>query len=139
MLKVIPRQEDPEPDVVLEKIGELPGEVLLQERHQRDDLEARPFPVFDGEGVDRQGVELEPGARLDRLPHGRDPGPMALDPRRAPLLRPSAVAVHDDRDMARETGQIDLIEQLPLESARRGQDIEIDHGSILARRAAAGS
>ena len=109
--------DDAEPDVVLQEVRELAVQVLLQKRHERDDLEPRALPVLDGEGVERQRVELEPRAGLDDLADGRDAGAVALDARRAALAGPAAVAVHDDGDVPRQPGQVDLVEERALRRA----------------------
>ena len=120
--------DDAEPDVVLEQVRELAVQVLLQERHERDDLEPRPLPVLDREGIERQSVELETSAGLHGLPHRGDPGAVAFHAGRPALPRPAAVAVHDDRHVAGQPRQVDLLQQLPLCAAGRRQDVLLDHG-----------
>src|SRR5437762_6551008 len=122
-----------EPDVVLEQVRELLVQILLQERHQRHDLEARPLPVLDREGVKGQCVELQTGAALDDLAHRRDARAVPLDARKAALPRPAAVAVHDDRDVPRKAGEVDLVEEPPLGGARRGDFVLLDHGTSVTR------
>jgi hypothetical protein len=108
-------------------------QVLLQERHERHDLEARPLPVLHRERVERERVELQPRARFDDLAHGRDARAMTLDPRVTALLRPTAVAVHDDGDVPREAREVDFVEELPLGGARLGDLTDVDHEISLAR------
>ena len=45
------------------------------------------------------------------------PTPMAVEPRQAALLRPAAVAVHDDRDVARQAAVIELDHQTAMISS----------------------
>src|SRR4051794_32732145 len=45
--------------------------------------------------------DAEVARRRDRPADGLDPAPVALAPRQASLRRPTAVAVHDDRDVPR--------------------------------------
>src|ERR1700687_3401081 len=56
---------------------------------------------------------------------------MSLHARRAPLSGPAAVAVHDDRDVARQLREIDLVDELALEGAGGRQQFDIDHADSV--------
>jgi len=58
------------------------------EREERDEFDAAPRAAFDG--------------RADRIDAAR----MTGDARQTPLGRPSAIAVHDDRDVTRDSRDI---------------------------------
>ena len=90
-----------EADIVLDKFPSLFDEVLEVQVHQRTDFSRGPFPVLHREGIERQGVELEPGALDDDVADGLRASAMPGNARLISLLRPSTVAVHDDRDMPR--------------------------------------
>ena len=66
------------------------------------------LPVLDGERVQRQDLDAEPGGRLDDVADRFDAGAMALDPRQVSLRGPAAVAVHDDGDVLRQPVEIHL-------------------------------
>ncbi len=107
----------------LSSVVHLAAQVVLEQAHQRRDLALRPLPVLDREGVERQHLEAQPGRGLDRLAHGLDAGAVALDARLAALLRPAAVAVHDDRDVTRQAREVDRTKDLRLVAAG-GHDLE---------------
>ena len=84
------------------------AQVVLEQAHQRGDLGVGPLPVLDGERVERQHRDAEPRRGLDRIAHGLDAGAVAFDARQMAGRGPSAVAVHDDGDVARQPGEIHL-------------------------------
>src|SRR5262249_20761018 len=133
--ELVHASHDAKADVVLQEVRQLLGEVLLQERHEGHDLEARPLPVLDRKRVERQRVQLEARAGLDGLADRGDAGPMAFDAGRPALLRPAAVPVHDDRDVPRKTSELDFVEELSLEGAGIRQIVEGDHRQSLTRSA----
>ena len=91
-----------EANPVVDHLLALLGEKLSQERHQTGNLIRRPIPVLGGEGVEREtGNPRFPGAGDDFFSRHR-PLPVPLQPGKAALLRPAAVAVHDNRDMSGE-------------------------------------
>ena len=91
---------------------ELAAQVVLQQPHERRDLALRALPVLDREGVEREHLEPEACRGLDRVAHRLDPGAVALDAVLLAQLRPAPVAVHDDRDVAREPLPVDRAQQV---------------------------
>jgi hypothetical protein len=65
------------------------------------DLVFGPFPVLAAEGIERQTVDPQRLDRAHEFTHRLDPAPMAERARQAAALRPAAIAIHDDGDMAR--------------------------------------
>ena len=118
---------DAERDVVVEQRLQLAPQVLLQERHERRDLEARPLPVLGREGVERQRRQLEARGRLDGRPHGRDPRAVAFHARQAPLARPAAVAVHDDGHVPGQPPEVEPVEQGAVGCTGGGDGVLVDH------------
>ncbi len=110
-----------EADVVLEERVELAAQVVLEQAHERRDLALGPLPVLDREGVEGQHLEAEAGRGLDGVAHGLDAGAVALDPVLAAQLGPAPVAVHDDRDVARQAREVDHAEERPPRRCRRAR------------------
>ena len=94
--------------------------------HQEIDLTLRPLPVFARQTIERQLLDSQPGAFLGGAPHALDAAAMPFDPRQSLSLSPSAVAIHDDRDMPR---------QLCSNCRQRGSGGEsrFGHASIVGR------
>ena len=63
----------------------------------------RPLPVLAAETVERQLADAQPATLLDRGATLCDAAGVALDARQAALLRPAAIAVHDDGDVVRQS------------------------------------
>ena len=80
----------------------LPGDVLLEQAHQRLDLAGRPLPVLLAEGEQGEHLDARLDAALDHLAHGLHAGVVAERARQRAALGPAAVAVHDDRDVGRD-------------------------------------
>ena len=68
---------------------------------------------------------------FDDVAHGVDAGAVPLDPRQVALRGPTAVAVHDDRDMPGQPLEVDLAGQRLLWRSRRhnGKNVLERHGS----------
>ena len=80
---------------------------LLLERaqeqvHQDRDLFRRAAPVLAREREQREVVDAALDAGADDAAHRLDALAVTGDARQQPLLRPAPVAVHDDRDVARD-------------------------------------
>src|SRR5260370_25221869 len=83
-------------------------EVAAQEAHQKIDFRLRTlFPVFLGEGVERQCRNSDTGRGFDRRTHGGYAGAMSGDARHVPAPGPAPVSVHNDGDMLRKTRRIE--------------------------------
>ena len=89
-------------------VVELEAEIALQQHHQRADLGGGTLPVLDGERVEREDFEAEPGGGFDDVADRVDAGAMAFDARQVALAGPAAVAVHDDGDVTRQAIELDL-------------------------------
>ena len=88
----------------------LNGEPLT--KHQGAPLRlGGPFPVLDRERVERKRLEAQTRARVHGGAHRLDAGAVAGDARQEAAIGPPPVAVHDYRDVARQTREIDLSEQ----------------------------
>src|SRR5581483_11294192 len=85
------------------------------------DLQARTEPVLFGERVDGEHRDARAQGRVDGALERRDPAAVAFERRETVLLSPAAVAVHDDRDVARDGG---------------GEGCALDHGCVAMRGAA---
>ena len=89
-------------DVVPHQVGPNPDQVVGIEVHQGVDFRLGPLPVLDAERVQRQRLHAEIDAALgDGF---RRLGPLAVSFVAGQILalRPAAVAIHDDGDVARQ-------------------------------------
>ena len=92
--------DEAHPDVVgLERAG-LFLDIAAKQAHQAGDLDLGPLPVLGRKAKDRQVFNALIGAGLDNLAHPLGPRVMAEQARATAHGRPTAVAIHDDRDMA---------------------------------------
>jgi hypothetical protein len=71
-----------------------------EELHQRADFALRPVPVLARKSEQRQRLDALAPAEFHRGTHRLLALAVAEAARTVPLLRPAAVAVHDDRDVA---------------------------------------
>ena len=88
-------------DVVVHDRRALFDHVLLEQVHQEVDSRLRPLPVLARQAIERELLDLQPGALLGRAADGGDAAAVAGDARQILPLGPAAVAVHDDRDVPR--------------------------------------
>src|SRR6185312_1962375 len=94
--------DEAHPHALLVELGRLLRDPFGEHRHQPRDLGGRPRPVLGRERVDGQLLDPELGGvaqtGLDRV----GPRAVALVDGEAPRARPAAVAVGDDRHVARQ-------------------------------------
>ena len=90
-----------QPDVFLHQLRRLFLQEALEQMHQRENFALRALPVFRGKCVEGQELDLQFAATFDAGAHRVGALLVALDSRQSAVLRPAAVAVHDDRDVAR--------------------------------------
>ena len=93
--------DDAQANAVVEAARRLADEIALQEAHQARDFLRRPRPVVRGERVQRQDVDRAARCGLDDSADGFGAGAMAGRTDEAAALRPTTVAVHDDRSVHR--------------------------------------
>ena len=74
----------------------------MEQLHQEPHLGARPLPVLIGEHEQGEVGDADLARGLDHCAHRVLAAAMAFRARKTVLARPSAVAVHHDRDMARQ-------------------------------------
>ncbi len=106
--KIFDPADGAEPDVILNHFFPLLRQVFLEQAHQGGDFLLGPLPVFDGEGVEREDLDSKFSAGLGDLPDGIGPLGVALDPVQGFFLCPSAVPIHNDRNMVGHFLLIDL-------------------------------
>jgi hypothetical protein len=76
--------------------------------HEKVELVLRPFPIFTGQTIQGQLIDMETRTFFDRPADTGDTSSMTFDPRQITPLSPSPIAVHDDGDMARPAFGRDL-------------------------------
>jgi hypothetical protein len=94
--------QDVHPGAARAELGHFPGDVVLEQLHERLDLVHRALPVLLAEGEEREHAHPGVEATLDGLPHGCHPRGMPQRPGEGALPRPPAVPVHDDGDVGRD-------------------------------------
>ena len=72
---------------------------FLKEAHQVFHLRRRTRPVLGRERVEGQFVNSDGAGVLDDSMHGLRSSAMALRSLQSPELGPTAIAIHDDRDV----------------------------------------
>ena len=91
---------------LIAQLRHLLRDVLLEQVHERGDLERRTVPVFVGEGKQGQHFHAGLDRAFDRFANGFHPGAVAERTGQPAFTRPAAIAVHDDRHVARNrTGE----------------------------------
>ncbi len=95
-----------EANLLLHYLGALVEQILLQKGHQEFELGPGTFPILDAQAIERQLLNAQAAAFLDRGPHALNAPAMPLDARQAALLRPTTVAVHNNSHVPRQSGQI---------------------------------
>jgi hypothetical protein len=101
-----------EADAVLHDLGALRLEEVVEQLPQRADLRGRAGPVLRAEGVQRERLEADSPALARHRAHRLRSLAVASDARERPRLGPAAVAVHDDRDVARQRSRANTVSQL---------------------------
>ena len=119
------------------------ADVFAEELHQKIGFDFGAAPVFDRESVEGKGFDVKAGASFDHDAGGFGAVAVAGDSRQVTTLSPTAVAVHDDRDVAREARKVELFEERRLfhadgaEVLRRGDQrwgVEFGgHAATVAR------
>ena len=59
--EILRTADDAKLNIVLVDGAELEADVSLQQHHQGIHFRARPLPVLDGERIEREDVDAEPG------------------------------------------------------------------------------
>src|ERR1700686_2799030 len=116
--KLIDAAEKAHADVIPLDKGHFFADVFAQELHQEIGFDFGAAPILDGKSVERQSFDVEPRASFNSGSGRLGAVAVTSDSRKMAALRPAAVAIHDDRHVARHTGKIELPEQLGLFHAR---------------------
>ena len=90
-----------EPNIFFHQLRRLFLQETLEQAHQRKNFALRPLPVFGRKGIEGEKLDPQIAAAFDAGAHRVGAFFVALDPRQSALLRPAAVAIHDDGDVAR--------------------------------------
>ena len=98
--KRLPVADYLEPDVIGDEFGQVRFDELAHQVHQVVDLFFRTLPVLAAEGVERQTLDRGVLQAAHELAHRLHALPVAHHPRQVLALRPAAVAIHDDGDVA---------------------------------------
>ena len=117
--------EEAHADIVFLEERHFLANVFAEELHEKFDFGFGAAPVFNGEGVEREGFDVQPGAGFDGGAGGIRAGTVTGDAREMTLLGPAAVAVHDDGDVAREAGEIKFLEETGLLGGVRAEGFEM--------------
>ena len=93
-------------DIVLHQRRGLLVDGFDDELHKSVDLGLGAVPVLGREGVERQEADVEAGSGFDRLAHGLRGVLVPKEAYLRLLLRPAAVAVHNDGHVARYAAKV---------------------------------
>ena len=110
--------EESQANVLLVKERKLVHQRRGKEVHEKIDLALRAPPVLRGERVDGEGVKAKAHAGRNRLAQRVDARDVALGPVEAARGGPSAVSVHDDRDMRGHPLEVNVLEADVLRGVR---------------------
>jgi hypothetical protein len=92
--------------------GQFLFQIFAQEAHQEINFVLRTAPIFERERIESERGNSHSGAGFDYLARRICAGAMSRDARQVTLLRPAAIAVHDDSDVAGQTSGVDLRKQV---------------------------
>ena len=90
-----------EADIFLEQLWRFFLQEFFEQMHQSKDLGLGALPILGGECVESEVFDLQIATALDTFAHSFGAFLMTFDAREAARLCPSAIAIHDDGDMAR--------------------------------------
>src|SRR5262245_1344873 len=88
-------------DILLMQVARLAIDELAENAHEAIDVARRARPILGREGVKRQVAHPLLGALAHNPPDVLGAGAMPGQARQPALLGPAPIAIHDDRDMAR--------------------------------------
>ena len=94
--------DDFETHVIFIQLRRFGFEIVDEIFHQRVHFVLRAVPILGGKSVEREIFDAEFAGGADDDARRFRALPMPLDARQPALLRPTAVAVHDDRDVLRQ-------------------------------------
>src|SRR5262245_21457366 len=89
------------PNIFFQQLWRFFFQESLEQTHKRKDFSLRSLPVLRRKSVEGQIINLQFATRLDTSAHGIRTLFMTLDPRESAVPRPPTIAIHDDRDVAR--------------------------------------
>lgn len=81
-------------------------QVVSEQSHQKIQFGWRSFPVLAGKAVQRELFKAQAGRLFNNSSYRTDSAAMPFDSGEALRLRPASIAVHDDRDVTRQTIRI---------------------------------
>jgi len=99
-VQALPIADNFQTNAVLDELGQVRLDEPPHQPHQIADFLVRAFPVLAREGVERQAFEVDRLERPHEPAHRLDAALMAHGARQVVPLRPAAVPIHDDRDVA---------------------------------------
>ena len=126
--KFVGAAEETHADVVALEQRHLLANVFAEELHEEFDFGFGAAPVFDGEGVEGEGFDVQARAGFDGHAGGLRAGAMTGDAGKMAFLSPAAVAVHDDGNVTGEAGEIEFFEEMGLFGGDRAEGFEMSAG-----------
>ena len=103
--------DDAHAAVALHQLVHIAAEIGAEQSHQGAHFGLGPLPVFRRKGEQGEILKFHVAGGAHRLAHRAHAGIMTGLARQMPFLRPAAIAVHDDGDMAGKMGRMGA--QLP--------------------------
>src|ERR1700730_5917223 len=112
--KLIDSAEKAHADVVALEDRHFFADIFAQELHEEIGFDFGAAPILDGESVEGESFDVQPRASFDGGAGSLGAVAVAGDSRKMTALCPAAVAIHDDRHVARHAREIKLSEQFGL-------------------------
>ena len=112
--KFVGAAEEAHADVVALEERQFLAQIFAQKLHQEFDFGFGAAPIFNGEGIEGEGLDLEARAGFDGSAGRLRARAVTGDARKMTLLGPAAIPVHDDGDVAGEASQIELFKEYRL-------------------------
>jgi hypothetical protein len=92
------------------QIVDFPVQILFEKHHQSADFGSGSFPVFDGEGIQGKYGNAKFRRAFNDLADSVYAGAVSGNARQSSFARPSPVPIHDDCDVRRKCGAVDLFQ-----------------------------
>ena len=101
LVKPRPRADKPHPHAFFTQGPRFLGDIAAEQGHKTCHFDLRPFPVFCRESKNCQILDAKTRASFYDFAHAFGARMMPEQTRPAPLCRPTAIAIHDDRNVTR--------------------------------------
>jgi hypothetical protein len=120
--------EEAHADIISLKQRHLLADIFAQELHEEFDFGFGAAPIFDRESVKGERFDVQTRGGFDGHAGGLRASAVSRDTGKMAFLSPAAVAVHDDRDVARKAGEIEFFEEMRFFGGDGAKSFELRAG-----------